>query len=398
MKKSFFIWLFAVIFALSGFWGFGSISFAKESQSVIPKNVIILIGDGMGQNQVHKAHEYIEKNLNMENMPYRGTSNTNNFFNLTTDSAAGATAIACGIRTLNGVVGLNFFGQEVENIREFLVKRGKKTGLVSTVHITDATPAAFGAHTLSRNNKTEIAEQFIENEIDVLLGGGSQYFSAALKSTALSKGYTIISEKDQLFSFEGDKLLALFTFGDFPYVSDGYPDYLPTLEEMTRASIEILRKSANGFFLMVEGGNIDHTGYDNKLTHNTDEVLAFDQAVKAAMDFAKEDGETLVIVTADHETGGLVKEGDSYKFTTTGHTNEPVFVFAMGPGGELFQGDILNTDICNNIKKIFLDTETTQDSQPSITGCQTNLQVTPLLFERLCLQIKDYMRKLRQQV
>lgn len=337
-----------------------------------PKNIIFMIGDGMGPNQVNMAHDSIGKNLNMETMPYKGTSETSNVYGQVTDSAAGGTALACGIKTANSRIGMDSSNQPVPNIREFFADMGKKTGLVSTVSITDATPAAFGAHNVSRANQTQIAAEYIEREIDIIMGGGANNFSVDLKNTAKDKGYTIINKKSELQSFDGNsKLLALFTGGDFPYFVDRYPDRLPTLEEMTAKCIEILSKNQEGFFLMVEGGAIDHAGHSNMKEQNIGEVLEFDKAVKVAMDFAKQDGNTLVIVTADHETGGLRKNGSTYTFTSGGHTIERVPVFAMGKGADRFQGDMINTDISKKIKALFNDegsdrpSSTSSSSKPS---------------------------------
>ncbi len=339
---------------------------SAEEASDAPKNIIFMIGDGMGPNQVNAAHDSVGRDLYMETFPYKGTSSTANVYGQVTDSAAGGTALACGIKTANGRIGVDQNNNPVPNIREFFAERGKKTGLISTVSITDATPAAFGAHNASRTNQSQIAAEFIENGIDVILGGGGSNFSSALRNTATNeKGYTIISTKSQLQSFNGNtKLLGLFQTGNFPYYVDGYPASTPTLAEMTSKAIEILSQNEEGFFLMVEGGAIDLAGHATNLPRNIGETLQFDEAVKVAKEFAEDDGNTLIIVTADHETGGLQKDGDgSYRFTTGNHTGANVPVFAYGAGAENFQGNMINTDIPNKIKALFGDTASSSEAE-----------------------------------
>lgn len=346
----------------------GAIEVSATGTPDAPKNIIFMIGDGMGPNQVGMAHDHIGRDLYMETMPYRGTSETSNSSGQVTDSAAGATALACGIKTRNERIGMTASTSTdpipVPNIREYFADMGKKTGLVSTVSITDATPAAFGAHNISRANQTQIAAEYIEREIDIIMGGGGSNFSTELRNTAINdKGYSLITTKNQLLSFDGSsKLLALFSDGNLPYYSADYPETVPTLEEMTANSIDILNQNEEGFFLMVEGGLIDGAGHANLIAENIGEVLEFDKAVKVAMDFAEQDGDTLVIVTADHETGGLQKNGtNDYEFTSTGHTGVNVPVFAMGKGAENFQGDMINTDIRKKIKALFMDADTGQN-------------------------------------
>ncbi|NLK38851.1 MAG: alkaline phosphatase [Clostridiales bacterium] len=332
---------------------------ASESKSA-PKNIIFLIGDGMGPNQVKMAHDYIGKNLNMENMTYKGTSETSNVSGATTDSAAGGTALACGIKTTNGYVGVDKNGNPVQNIREFLAEKGKKTGLVSTVSIADATPAAFGAHNISRTNQSQIAAEYIQRKIDIIMGGGGKYFSQELRNTAKAEGYTVITTKNELNSHSSStRLLALFHDGNFPEYKNGYPSTTPTIAEMTSKSIDFLKDHEEGFFLMVEGGLIDITGHANNIDNNIAETLQFDQAVKVALDFAKQDGNTLVIVTADHETGGLKQEGNNYRFTSGSHTGVNVPVFAEGKGAENFQGNLSNADFKKKIMDLFVEDEST---------------------------------------
>jgi len=349
-----------------------------------------MIGDGMGPNQVNMAHDSKGSNLNMENTPYQGTSATANASGGITDSAAGGTALACGVKTTNGYVGMNPAQQAIPNLREYFAGMGKKTGMITTVNVTDATPAAFGAHNINRYNPLAIAEDYINNEIDIIMGGGAANFSTAIRDIAVNeKGYSLISTKDQLLATSADKLLALFTPGDFPYYIDGYPSNIPTLEEMTTKCIEILNKNASGFFLMVEGGAIDHAGHANLIPENIGETLEFDKAVKVAMDFAASDGNTLVIITADHETGALQKNGTTYTFTSDYHSLVNVPVFATGAGASNFTGDMVNTEINAKIKQL-LESSATLYKTPGASDVnpRDNTEDNPMiLFVLLILGI-----------
>jgi alkaline phosphatase len=169
-----------------------------EAASSTPKNIIFMIGDGMGPNQILMAEQAKGSPLHMQNMPYKGVHSTSTVTGAVTDSAAAATALACGVKTIEGFVGVNRNGQPLPNIREYCADLGKKTGLVTNTSITDATPAGFGAHTLSRTNHVDIAEQYIQKEIDLLIGGGAMHFNTDLRNTATQKGYTVITQKTNL--------------------------------------------------------------------------------------------------------------------------------------------------------------------------------------------------------
>ena len=359
-KKSKVIFLCA--FILMAFSAGISVNAAESSP---PKNIIFMIGDGMGPNQVAMAHASKGSALHMEGMPYKGTVVTTNFYGQITDSAAAGTALATGVKTINGAVGLNAGNETVPNIREYFAKKNKKTGIISTCIIADATPAAFGSHAPSRHNQDSIANQFITNNIDLIMGGGGSVFDAALRSNAQNKGYTLITKKSTLSNTNAKKVLGLFADRDFPYKKQGYSEDIPTLEEMTKKGIRIL-DNKNGFFLMSEGGRIDHAGHENNIDCNIEETLEFDKAVKAALDFAKKDKNTLVIVTADHETGGLQydKSKDEYYFTSKDHSATEVPLYAYGVGAEKFSGRMDNTQISQKIKSLF-------EPKPTTTGKAT---------------------------
>jgi len=349
--KRFLYGFFAVLFCVITVFCSASVSITAE-ETKTPKNVIIMIGDGMGFEHVAMAHKKKGSDLTMETFPGQGTSSTDNVHGSTTDSAAGGTAIACGVKVPNGCIGKKATGKTLPNIREFMVERGRKSGLVSTAAIADATPATFGAHTEDRGNEELVAKQYIDNDIDVILGGGQDYFGGELLSKAKTeKGYKVIRTKSELQSITSNKVIGLFSGKALPYY-ENYSKETPTLTEMTQTAINILKKNQNGFFLMVEGGMIDPACHNNLITEATNEVLEFDKAVKVAYDFAKSDGDTLVIVTADHETGGVEENGVTYQFTSKSHTSADVPVFAYGVGAEKFVGAMENIDICKKVRKL----------------------------------------------
>src|SRR5690625_1772637 len=295
------------------------------------KNVILLIGDGMGQNQVSAASYYQgdgfgTEDLVMDQFTDVGFARTYSHDNTVTDSAAAATAFSSTHKTDNGVLGKAPENQvhsddeehfDVETVLESAESNDMATGLVSTARITHATPAAFASHIGSRDEENQIAEQMLlEHDIEVMLGGGKRHFlpkeeggkredKKNLIDSAEEKGYEIVTNKSEMNKTEGGKLLGLFSNSHMTYELDRDMTEEPSLDEMTEKALGVLKDDKNGFFLMVEGGRIDHAGHANYPATNIHETLAFDRAVEEALQFAKEDGDTLVIVSADHETGGM---------------------------------------------------------------------------------------------
>lgn len=342
--------------------GAGQMTFFNNSSV---ENVILLIGDGMGLAQVNAARISAygaDGKLNMHKMPVSGLCITHSANSLVTDSAAAATAMATGYKTDNSKLSVDPDGKKLVTIMEAAKAKGLFTGLVATKSITDATPAAFASHVESRNQHENIAEQILKNNINVIFGGGSDYFlpyskggirsdGKDLLSEAEKKGYTVIKYKDEVKSVKRGNAIGLFAMNNMA-MTPGGNDLEPSLEEMTKKAIELLEQEKNGFFLMVEGSQIDTAchGGDNQGTY--DQVLDFDKAVKAAVDFAEKDGNTLVVVVADHETGGMVinggsldgKELDIY-WSTSGHSAMQVPIFAYGPEAIRFTGVHDNTEI-----------------------------------------------------
>ncbi len=307
------------------------------------RNIIFCIGDGMGLGQIALARMTAAGpggTLYMERMPVVGLFWTYSADSLVTDSAAAGTALASGVKTNNGMIGMTADGTKYQTILEAAQARGMATGLVVTSTISHATPAVFASHVTSREMQDKIAEQLIANKVNVLFGGGQEYFLP--KSSSKSKrndevnlierakeaGYLYIRTEKELKTAQHTHILGLFQSGPLTTVA---PE--PSLAELTTKAIEILNhKGENrGFFMMVEGSQIDWACHDNDAARTIRLTLLFDQAVKAAIDFALKDGHTLVIVTADHETGGLTIKGGSLNgdeldvnWSTGGHSAMPV--------------------------------------------------------------------------
>jgi len=325
------------------------------------KNIILLIGDGMGSSHVfagitaNKGNTYFQQ---FHNNGYSRTSSANKY---KTDSAAGGTAIATGVKTNNGAIGVNSNNEQQETILEIAEKNGKSTGMVVTSSITHATPASFIAHQPSRKMYEEIALDFLKTDIDVFIGGGEANFNDRkdglnLLDSLTSRGYTVIDKESEILNFEGDKLAG--------FIAEEHPKSIEergnVLVPSTKKAIDILSKNNKGFFLMIEGSQIDWAAHSNKTKELINEVADFDKAIGEALKFAEKDGNTLVIVTADHETGAFSVKNGSDKtgevegvFSSTSHTPTMVPVFAYGPGADKFRGIYQNTDIFNKMMEAF---------------------------------------------
>lgn len=328
-----------------------------------PKNVILLIGDGMGLSQVSYAIVNANERMNFERFKQLGMSKTAASNHKITDSAAGATAISTGKKTYNGAIAVDENKQALPTILELAEKKGIATGMVATCAITHATPASFIAHRESRELYEDIALDFLNTEIDLFIGGGLDHFNKRkdgkdLVQALKDREYNIITNVNDLYSYNSPKkLAALIAPKHLTTMIDGRGNYL---EKATELSINILSKDPDGFFLMVEGSQIDWGGHANDAEYIRTEVMDFDKAIKVALDFAERDGNTLVIVTADHETGGLALSGNEEdktqnkiepKFTTKNHTGVMVPVYSYGPGSEKLEGIFENTFIFNVMKE-----------------------------------------------
>jgi len=271
-----------------------------------PKNIILMIGDGMGLAHTYSAMTANGGHLFLENFIYCGFSKTYSSDKYVTDSAAGGTALACATKTYNGAIGVDPNKKPVESIREKAEKKGMKTGLVATTLITDATPAVFVAHVALRSSLEDIAADFLKSNIDVFIGGGAKNFEERKDGRNLSKelkdkGYQVFYKMEDIKQVKSGKLAGLTA----PAGNPPMPERGEMLVPATETAIGLLSQSRKGFFLMVEGSEIDHLAHQNNTTGVVLETLDFDRAVGAVLKFAAADKETLVIVTADHETGGI---------------------------------------------------------------------------------------------
>jgi alkaline phosphatase len=328
-----------------------------------PKNIILLIGDGMGLSQI-SAGLYANGNyLNLERFPFVGIHKSYSSDNLITDSAAGATAFSIGKKSYNGAIGVDQDTVPVKTILEEAEDKGWATGLVATSTITHATPASFIAHVSSRNMQEAIAAQFLNTDVDFFVGGGQDFFENRkeddrnISQELREKGYQITDINEIPFeqiSFEGIDKFGYFTAAGSPEKLLEGRDYL--IQAGNQAVEFLNEKSDKGFFLMIEGSQIDWGGHANESEYIITEMIEFDQLIGDILDFAKKDGETLVVVTADHETGGYsINPSSTFDtivpgFTTTYHTATMIPVFAYGPGSEQFGGIYENTAIYHKIK------------------------------------------------
>lgn len=321
------------------------------------KNIIFLIGDGMGLSQLSATYFYGDKVSVFDKFKNTAFMKTSSATHKITDSAAGVTAFSTGKKTKNGVLGMDAELNSVSLITEIVSdKLNLKTGIISTASVTHATPAGYYAHVESRDDEYIIAEQLTKSDIDFFAGGGKDFFFKRDDDKNLSKMFTengfvidtISSEKKSEFSIDKK-------YG-FILADDGMPKVIDTntnfLLNSTNNALEYLNKSENGFFLMVEGAQIDWGGHKNNAEYIIEETLDFEKAVEAALAFAKNDGNTLVVVVADHETGGftLASKDKDYdvlepSFAASGHSATLVPVLAYGPQSDLFAGILDNTDI-----------------------------------------------------
>lgn len=305
------------------------LSLALPAAAARARNVILLIGDGMGPAQVALAEMYGRevhgRGLRMLEAADRGRlglSLTSSADSLVTDSAAAATAIATGHKTNNGAISQDPQGKRLPTILELARDKGLSTGLVVTCTITHATPACFAAHVPNRASEADIAVQMATAGVDVLLGGGLGFFRPKALGGARSdgrdllenmrqSGYAVVRTRQELSDCPARRVLGLFADGYLApaFVRQSQDPGQPRLAEMTGRAIDTLSRARKGFFLMVEGSQIDSRCHGNDAAGALHEVLEFDEAVGVALDFARRHRDTLVIITGDHETGGLVVTG-----------------------------------------------------------------------------------------
>ncbi len=328
------------------------------------RNIIFMIGDGMGFGALDVAR--LERpTLYMDTIEslggVAGAVQTTNLYGDITDSAAAGTALATGYLTKNTVLGLTENLEPVMNLGEYMKQLGKKLGLVTTTYVLDATPAAFAAHTSARGNFTSIALDILALGVDVVQGGGRSYMTArvmdekgnAVSLTELAQtqyGYSYATTADEMNAVTSGKLWGLYQEDNMCYVKENSATD-PTLAEMTAKTFQLL-ENENGFFAMIEGSQIDLAGHANSEIDSRLETLAFDDAIKVAMDYVDANPDTLLIITADHETGGVrVAEDGTVSYYSTSHTDELVPYFAYGAGVEYFADLSVNTELNYAIRR-----------------------------------------------
>ena len=324
------------------------------------KNIILMIGDGMGENIIENAEIVKGDKLAMRGMPAKCYVTTDSLDG-TTDSAAASTAMSCGVKTHNKYIGVDENRQAVETMVEFAKAKGLKTGLVATQIIPHATPAGMAAHVENRNIYNVILKQMINAQVDVLYGGGSEYSDTAkMQKRIENAGYTYIKTADELYNNDLETpVIGAFNWGGM------YAGGLPSLTDMTASALELL-DGEEGFFLMVEESYIDITEADLDMEGTIKEMQVFDKCIDYTLSWAEEHPGTLVIVTADHETGGVIVPEDKKPenvnndcFTSGGeHTSTNVALFAAGAkASELFNKDVIdNTDIAKLMRKALNET------------------------------------------
>jgi len=348
----------------------------SQPDTTRPRNVILLIGDGMGLTQVSAGLYGNRNKLHLERFPITGLIKTHSAKNLITDSAAGATAFSCGFKTKNGMIAMTTKRQARPTLLEQAEEQGFATGLVASCSITHATPAAFIAHVPDRASMEDIATFFLKTDLDLLIGGGLKYFSARsddtrnLLSELTAKGWaTSDFSQKKLADLNPDpsRPFAWFSAREEPESVLKGRDYLPVAARLAPAFLK--KRSEKGFFLMLEGSQIDWACHSKDGPRAVAEMLDFDAAIGEILQFAQADGQTLVVVTADHETGGMaIDQGsamDSLElaFNTGYHTASLVPVFAYGPGAELFNGVYDNTEIYWKIKSLMGLPVTSQEKE-----------------------------------
>lgn len=377
--------LFVAIFAMAVL---ASCTFEYQKQ---PKNVIYLIGDGMGFGAVTSLLLSMEEETGFEKAPVIGLSETCSANNYVTDSPAGGTALATGTRTCNGFLGVGPDSVQLESLLKKAQKMGKKTGIVVNTTLTEATPGAFYAGVTSRKESYKIAEQFTESGVDVAIGAGLSAFinrpdSIDMTEVLINKGYDVYLDWKSVLGTESQKFIGILDMGDVhrrnkkstttASAAEGQEVCLaarlaateenadttrfsePTeyLQKACTKALDVLEEEAkNGFFLMIESAIIDGYGHNNDSEGMIEEMQEFDKTLQTLIAYVNEHPNTLLVVTADHETGGTGvaykshevnhPEGLHLNFSTKGHTGTVVPVFAYGAGAEKFRGIFQNRDL-----------------------------------------------------
>ena len=327
-------------------------TFEFDQKNIPVKNIILLIGDGNGLAQITATEIGNAGRLTLTQLKSIGLVRTQTADDLTTDSAAAATAMATGIKTYNRYLGVDPQGQPTENITELLNQKGFASGLITTDRMTGATPAAFYSHQADRSQQKEISHDLIDSKISLFIGGGADDF----EGDTLEKNFEIVEHLEMIGKSQNTKVGHFLSKNDVPPIKEGRD---VSLSSITAQGLAFLKKKNTPFFLMIEGGQIDSFGHENDISGIISEGIDFDSAVTEALQFSDQTGNTLVLVTADHETSGLslpeahpksrIIEAD---FSTNDHSTIMIPLFAYGPQSYEFLGVYENHEIFWKILKV----------------------------------------------
>lgn len=335
------------------------------------KNVILMIGDGMGPNQIKAGELYKGEPLAMQGFPYMTMVETRSASDYITDSAAAATALATGVRTYNNIIGQDSDGNDLETIVDIAAGLGKRTGIIATEELHGATPMGFSGHAYSRGYTSALIRSAAASSNVNLLA--SYTIKNAYQNEFISAGYERIDDVVNISESTSDKVLGSYWIhAEAPSMSSDLADV--ALDYLVTEALEYLSKDEDGFFLMVEGSHIDHGGHKNDIAYMLRELLAFDDAVKAVLEWAQNRNDTVVIVTADHETGGLelsenanhyqmvqaydVGFSDCFEWTRDGHSGTDVNCYINGANIDFakysfgMQYRIMNIDVFQIMKTL----------------------------------------------
>ncbi|WP_225901792.1 alkaline phosphatase [Zobellia barbeyronii] len=326
-------------------------TYATDQKDTLIKNVILLIGDGNGLNQISSAILANGGELTLSQLKSIGFLKTQSSDDFTTDSAAAGTALATGTKTYNRAIGLNPERQPIENMPEFFSKHNFVSGIITTDHVTGATPASFFAHQKDRSDTELIANDLLKSNISLFIGGGAEDFTFDWKKT----DFTLLNNISEIGKNQSDKVGHFLSEGGVPSVLEGRDNALAIA---TKNGIDFLNSKNKPFFLMVEAAQIDSNGHYNNVGGIVTEGIDFDRAITEAVKFSDASGNTLVVITADHETSGFsIPQGNLKEsiiegtFTTFDHTATMVPIFAYGPQSQSFQGIYENSDLFEKIKR-----------------------------------------------
>ena len=334
------------------------------------KNVILVIGDGMG---LAAASSWMIDNhyapTSFDRAQFVGISKTYSANNRVTDSAASGTAMACGVKTKNSMLGMGPDSTAVPSLAVLAKQKGLATGIVVTSHVCDATPSAFYGHVPNRGMSTQIINDMLAARLDIVVGGGRKYFTDPEKvpenmiDKAVREGFTYAATPEDFYATTKTPIIGLFADGSYPMAIERDTDFLM---DATMHTLDILDDNKKGFFAMIEGSHIDHAEHANNAEQLTFEMEEFDKLLNAVFDYADTHKGTLVVVTADHETGGVTllsgskdfTKGDTgidVKFGTTGHSGIPGPIYAYGASAWKFGQVMENIEIFSRIKALLID-------------------------------------------